>query len=170
MDPAIQAEIRPALPGDAAALLALDRAVRAEGAWLIADPDEIVETLEQRTDRLRASVPGRVWLVATSGPRILGALTISPHRLRRHAEVGALEILLSQDARGQGLGGRLMEAGISAARAAGLRKVSLAVLAENERAIRLYKRFGFTEEGRRVAEFRAVDGGLVDDVLMGNLL
>lgn len=164
----LQAEIRAALPGDAAALLALDRAVRAEGAWMIADPDE-TETLEERTDRLRASVSGRVWLVAASGPRLIGSLLISPHRLRRHAEVGTLEILLSQDARGQGLGGRLLAEGLRVARERGLRKVSLAVLAENERAVRLYKRFGFAEEGRRVAEFR-MDGRLVDDVLMAVVL
>ena len=160
------AQIRAALPGDAAALLALDRAVRAEGAWMIADPDEITESLEARADRLRAEAPGRVWLVAEIGPRIVGALLITPHRLRRHREVGSLEILLAADARGQGLGGRLLSAGLAAARAAGLRKVSLAVLAENERAIRLYRAAGFCEEGRRVAEFRAPDGRLVDDLLM----
>lgn len=163
---ALDTQIRAALPGDAAALLALDRQVRAEGRWMIAEPDEISEPLEARVDRLRAEVPGRIWLVAEAGPRIVGALLITPHRLRRHSGVGTLEILLAEDVRGQGVGRRLLVAGLEGARGAGLRKVSLAVLAENERAIRLYRGAGFVEEGRRVREF-LIGGRLVDDLLMG---
>lgn len=45
-------------------------------------------------------------------------------------------------------------------------KLSLAVYADNERAIRLYRRFGFVEEGRPVLQTQREPGEFVDDVLM----
>jgi RimJ/RimL family protein N-acetyltransferase len=58
-----------------------------------------------------------------------------------------------------------MEAAMAAAWSVGIEKLSLAVFAENQRAIALYKSCGFVEEGRRKGEFR-VGGRAVDDLLM----
>jgi RimJ/RimL family protein N-acetyltransferase len=69
------------------------------------------------------------------------------------------------EARGAGLGRRLMEAGIEAARRLGMERIELEVFASNTRAIALYERVGFVREGlkRRV---RKIDGRYDDDVLM----
>ena len=47
-----------------------------------------------------------------------------------------------------------------------IEKLSLSVLATNCRAIKLYRRFGFVEEGRRINEVKLGPGQYVDDVLM----
>jgi RimJ/RimL family protein N-acetyltransferase len=44
--------------------------------------------------------------------------------------------------------------------------VSLAVLATNERAIAVYKKLGFVEEGRRIKEIKIGPSQYIDDVLM----
>jgi RimJ/RimL family protein N-acetyltransferase len=40
------------------------------------------------------------------------------------------------------------------------------VFAHNARAVALYRKFGFEEEGRRLREYRFADGSWRDDILM----
>jgi RimJ/RimL family protein N-acetyltransferase len=47
-----------------------------------------------------------------------------------------------------------------------IEKIGMAVFANNERAIRLYRKLGFVEEGRRPREMKLGPGWYVDDVLM----
>lgn len=47
-----------------------------------------------------------------------------------------------------------------------IEKVSLGVFSTNERAIALYEKMGFTEEGRKVKEFKMENGSYIDDVLI----
>jgi RimJ/RimL family protein N-acetyltransferase len=56
------------------------------------------------------------------------------------------------------------------ARNKGLHKLSLDVFAHNTAAIALYHKFGFVEEGRRVAHYRRSSGELWDSIVMGLLL
>ena len=70
---------------------------------------------------------------------------------------------------GRGIGTRLMEVLIDAAdRWLGLVRVELEVYPDNDRAVRLYERFGFQVEGRkRLHAWR--DGRYVDSLVMGRL-
>jgi hypothetical protein len=45
-------------------------------------------------------------------------------------------------------------------------KLGLRALSNNVNAIRLYERYGFTEEGRLKAELRRPDGSYADDIWM----
>jgi ribosomal protein S18 acetylase RimI-like enzyme len=47
-----------------------------------------------------------------------------------------------------------------------LEKIELLVRATNTRAIALYRRFGFVDEGRFRRRVRTTDGALVDDIAM----
>jgi hypothetical protein len=49
-------------------------------------------------------------------------------------------------------------------------KLALAVLATNTRAIAIYRRFEFVEEGRRIKEVKLGPGEYVDDILMYRLV
>jgi RimJ/RimL family protein N-acetyltransferase len=51
-----------------------------------------------------------------------------------------------------------------------IEKIGLAVFANNEAAIRLYRKLGFMEEGRRPREMKLGPGQYVDDVLMCRLV
>jgi RimJ/RimL family protein N-acetyltransferase len=41
------------------------------------------------------------------------------------------------------------------------------VFPHNERAIALYRKFGFVEEGRRVKQIRRASGEIWDSIMMG---
>ena len=67
---------------------------------------------------------------------------------------------------GKGVGRGLLERVLSWSTTSAVTKLSLAVYAHNMPAIALYRSCGFTEEGRRVAEYRFPDGSFRDDLLM----
>ena len=71
--------------------------------------------------------------------------------------------------RGRGIGRRVAEAAIAAARERGAERIELEVFASNTRAIALYERLGFVREGLK-RRARKLDGGYDDDVLMALLL
>jgi ribosomal protein S18 acetylase RimI-like enzyme len=73
-------------------------------------------------------------------------------------------LVVSPAMAGQGVGSALIEAVIAEARRRGARKLGLRALSTNERALFLYRRAGFAEEGRLRGEIRLPDGTYADDV------
>jgi hypothetical protein len=51
-----------------------------------------------------------------------------------------------------------------------IEKINLRVLCSNERAIGIYKKFGFVEEGHCVSEIKYEDGTYVDELLMARFV
>ena len=82
--------------------------------------------------------------------------------------VGRLGIGLLPEFRGQKIGARLLAATISDAFQKGLTRIELEVYAGNARAIALYKKFGFIEEGRK-RHARCLDGVYEDSICMALL-
>jgi ribosomal protein S18 acetylase RimI-like enzyme len=74
-------------------------------------------------------------------------------------------VWVAPEARGQGLGLRLLEAVIEEARATGLTHLQLAVGTTNLAALALYRRAGFVVTGFEEAALH-VDGAFVDEHLM----
>ena len=68
---------------------------------------------------------------------------------------------------GNGTAAALLQALLDWARShSDVELVCLSVFASNERAIRLYKRFGFSEDGRRRRSYRLDAGSYEDEILM----
>ncbi len=159
------------LPGDddVLELVQLQRAVLAEGRWFITEADEYMDSLQLQRATLRElqRQPNCIALVAKLDKRLVGLLKVTGGSLRRMRHVGKLEILVAEDARGQGVGRKLLEAVLRWAREnPHVLKLGLAVYAHNDRAIKLYESAGFRREGYRKAEYQLRDGSLLDDVLM----
>jgi len=88
-----------------------------------------------------------------------------PHR--RIAHRGTCGFSVAKQWRGKGIGTTLLQTLIEWAGANPLiEKVGLAVFANNEQAIRLYRKLGFVEEGRRPREMKLGPGQYVDDIMM----
>ena len=163
--------IRLATPGDAAGLVALDRALAQDGRGMVITEDQIRTVDEERT-RLEnlgggtrlfvAEIPGRL---AVAGSGELRRLT--PTRCRH---VGVLSLGVHPGAQRLGLGRALLERLIDAARSLGLGRLELYVRADNQRARALYESAGFTVESARVGFVRLEDGQLVDDLIMAQFL
>jgi ribosomal protein S18 acetylase RimI-like enzyme len=105
-------------------------------------------------------------LVAVADDDLVGSLHVDVSRFG----FGEIGMAVARDWRGRGVGTTLIAASIAWARERGLHKLSLSVFAHNERAISLYRKVGFVEEGRRVKQYRRASGELWDAIEMGFLL
>jgi putative acetyltransferase len=76
---------------------------------------------------------------------------------------------VSKEWRGRGVGTALMAEALRWARNVGVQKVSLTVYPSNTRAIALYRRFGFVDEGRLSGQSRK-SYGYEDEVIMSRWL
>ncbi|MBQ7183193.1 MAG: GNAT family N-acetyltransferase [Clostridia bacterium] len=137
--------------------------------FLTTYPDETSITLEQEREYLRGKVesPFEVSLLAevdgvvagTAGVDRIGAAV----KLRHRASFG---ISIDEAWWGRGIGKALTEACIECAAAAGYLQLELEVVADNERALRLYRGAGFKEYGRNPKGFRTRDGRWQENVFM----
>lgn len=159
-----RALLRQAIPSDAEALIDHVNRVGAERVYLVTE--RVMRSVEEERETLRAA-DGRsaVFLVA----ELEGALVASANFARglqaKNAHTASLGVAVRAEARGLGIGTALMHAGIRWARSVGVRKLTLGVFATNERALRLYRTFGFVEEGRLRGQV-ILDGLPVDEILM----
>ena len=165
-------EIRPAVPDDAAALIAHLKALAHEpGINIPLAPDEITLTVPEERERLASfdDNPRATLLVAMRGAELLGELTVRGLSNRRAVQhVASLGMSVRADARGQGVGGALLEAALEWAAEHGFTRVEIYVYARNAPAIALYEKHGFVHEGRRKHFIR--DGEqFLDDLVMARV-
>ena len=104
-----------------------------------------------------AWVDGKV--AGTAGIDAVG----TKYKLRHRAEFG---ISVAEEYWGLGIGRALTQACIRCAKEAGYTQLELTVVAENERAIALYRSAGFTEYGRNPRGFLSRASGYQELVYM----
>lgn len=163
--------VRPAAPEDAAAVDALVAAVYAEDRWFITGAGEYAgDAAWHRADLRRLSgAANSLALVGELDGRLVALATARGGALHRTRHVARVEFYVAADVRDGGIGSVLVGEVVRRAQERPLiQKLSLAVFADNARAIALYRRHGFVEEGRRIGEYRERDGRLRDDVLMAH--
>ena len=153
--------VRPAQAGDAQAMAELFAAVAHERDGIATEPPV---DIQDRAALFARTVSGSV--VAVAGDQVVGLLHVAASR---HG-FGEIGMAVDRDWRGRGVGSALLQAAIDWARGAGLHKLCLEVFPHNAAGIALYRRAGFAEEGRRVAQYRRASGELWDAIVMGRAL
>lgn len=88
--------------------------------------------------------------VLLNNQSVVGWCDITPLDRSIYAHVGVLGIGITEAHRNQGLGKRLIQTALDAAKKKGLSRIQLTVREHNYRAIRLYEHFGFLREGLHV--------------------
>jgi RimJ/RimL family protein N-acetyltransferase len=161
--------IRSAQPDDAQRLLAYIQSVARETPFFVLEADEFDFTDEQERQWIQAHLddPGKLAISAEIAGTIVGFLSFEngPHKRIMHR--GTFGISVEAPSRGKGIGAALLQSLIEWGEANPLiEKIGLSVYANNENAIRLYKKFGFVEEGRRPKELKVSPDRYADDVLM----
>ncbi len=111
---------------------------------------------------------GNPQFVALAEKEVVGWCDISRHAFASHAHAGKLGMGIIPAYRGKGLGRRLLEAALRAARETGIERVELSVHADNHRAIALYEKVGFVREGLARKSVR-IDGRYKDAIHMALL-
>ncbi|AUN17044.1 GNAT family N-acetyltransferase [Clostridium botulinum] len=118
------------------------------------------DSIEKRTMFLVAEVEGRiVGFSCCQGSKL--------SRFRHKAEFG---ICILKEYWGYGIGRVLLENILIWADTVGIEKISLTVVQTNTKAIQLYKRYGFVEEGLLIKDRIHKDGNYYNTVMMGRVL
>jgi putative acetyltransferase len=139
--------VRRAQPGDAA-----------DFARIMADPEVYAGLMQLplpdvagwRARLEEGAAPGRTDLqvVAERDGHVVGSAGLHPAPFLRRRHVAVLGISVAREAQGSGVGRALMQALCDYADGwAQILRIELTVFTDNERAIALYRRFGFRHEG-----------------------
>ncbi len=112
---------------------------------------------------------GQPQFVALAGSDVVGWCDIRRHPRPIYAHAGILGMGLLPPFRGRGLGTRLIQTTLDAAKAAGMTRVELSVRENNLNALALYKRVGFAVEGLSRNAVR-IDGAYENVIQMAVLI
>ena len=165
--------VRNALPADAAAYIALIRAVLmehppADTPYLSSEFDPPEERIAERILDVRLS-DNSLFIVAEADDVVVGALTCAGGTLAADRHTTSLGMYVAKEWRNQGVGSGLMAYAIQwAAQSPMVERMELEVYASNERAIHLYEKFGFEHEGRKRRMFYH-HGQVIDNLIMASL-
>ena len=162
--------IRPIKAGDGAGINELRRM---PGVFenILGIPSERIKRNEDGIAAMDASIHSFVAVKTDDdgNETIIGnaALYIEQNHRRRH--VGSIGMMVHADFQGMGIGTKLLETILDISdNWLMLVRVELTVFTDNERAIRMYKKFGFSEEGvMRKAAIR--NGTYVDNLAMARI-
>ena len=161
--------IRNGVEADAEAVLEIFRLTHGQTDFLTTYPEESTFTPFQEQAFLRSETehPREAELVAEVEGRIVGTAGIGLIRdAKKTMHRATFGISIDQSFWGLGIGRGLTEACIQCAREAGYTQLELEAVADNERALALYRRAGFTEYGRNPRGFFSRLSGWQELVLM----
>lgn len=161
-------EIRPAEPSDARGWVRHITEVAAEGRYI--RTEQVRWTPRQMRKRFKKPwTRDELQVVALNRGRVIGSLWIGRESHAVTSHVGSLGMSVDQEWRSKGIGSALMTEAFRWARWAGIEKLALTVYPHNQRALNLYKKFGFVEEGRLTGHSKK-SYGYEDEVVMGRWL
>jgi len=136
---------------------------------LLTYPDENTFTEEQEAEYLakKAESENEIEILAEIDGVVAGTAGIDAvggcFKVRHRAEFG---VGIAKKYWGLGIGRAMTEACIECARKAGYEQLELNVVAENERAVSMYREAGFTEYGRNPRGFKSRISGFQEVVCM----
>ena len=164
-----EAWLRNAEASDGSAVFETFNQTHAETDYLLSYPDENSYDPEQEAAFLdkKSKSPNEIEIIALVDGQIAGMAGIeslgAKHKVKHRAELG---ISILKEYWGLGLGKALTAACIQCARDAGYAQLELNVVAENERAVSLYRSLGFEEFGRNPRGFNSRTTGYQELIYM----
>jgi len=157
--------IREARPDDASVLVAAEKETARTPGLLVSRPDEL--TLQAFELKIAELAQRGRYIVAEKDGRIAGHALLDPMPLQAILHVFRLTIVVHPGFTGQGIGTALLAELMDwAKRSPRVGKIELLVRATNQRAVHLYSKLGFIEEGRFHKRIRLPDGNFIDDLAM----
>lgn len=108
-----------------------------------------------------------IFLVVEVNERIVGFSRCEGSKLKRFAHKVEFGVCVLREFWGYAIGKNLLQESVQWADLNGVKKISLAVLETNDKAIKLYEKFGFEVEGILKKDKILSDGNYYHTILMG---
>jgi len=159
-------QVRPGEPRDAASFVEMWRAVVGERRFVRTESVPRSVRFYRRRYFRRTWTDREASIVAVTGDRVIGHLSVSREDSPVTRHVASIGMAVAADWRGRGVGTALLSEAIRWAGEFGVEKLALSVYPDNEPALALYRRFGFTEEGRLTGHSKK-SIGYRDEIVMG---
>jgi RimJ/RimL family protein N-acetyltransferase len=160
--------IREALLHDAMQIVAIKQEIITTTSFFVSAPEEIPKDVQREKLRIEESkTKGNLILVAEVNEEVVGFLEFKRNPMQRLNHTGSFGMGIQKEHRGVGIGTSMLAYLIAWALVQeGLEKICLGVLSNNERALHVYHKLGFQEEGRQRKQVRFEDGTYADDIWM----
>lgn len=160
--------IRQATAKDIPLLAKAVREIAATPGFLVSQPSEITEQQFLNTISKIVQTKAGQYLVAECDGCIIGHGFLEPLHLNAIRHVADLTLIIYAGWQDKGVGTLLLKHLIASAKSSKtIEKIELQVRASNTRAIALYKKMGFVEEGCRKKRVKVNNETYIDDILMG---
>lgn len=156
--------LRNATEDDAEMLLDYLRVTCGETRFLVKEPEEITLTLEQEKEFIKKNnnSESNLLIIGFLDGEYVGNCSLMGMDLSRYRHRARMGIALFQKYTGMGIGRAMIEKLVAVAKEKGLEQIELEVVADNERAIALYKKMGFEIYGTMPNNMKYKDGTYAD--------
>lgn len=108
------------------------------------------------------------WYVAEEDGKVLGLGILMNHGNLRKKHVGVITLMVNSDYQNKGVGSLLMDKLINLSESLNIIRLELCVFRDNYKAINLYKKFGFKEEGIKIKS-ALKNGEYADEIIMARI-
>lgn len=109
------------------------------------------------------------WYVAEEAGKVVGLGILMNHVNLRKRHVAAITLMVNSEYQNKGIGSLLMKKLISLSENLNIIRLELCVFRDNYKAINLYKKFGFVEEGIKVKS-ALKNGEYADEIIMARII
>ena len=146
-------------------LLDFMKKVKGETNFLLGYPDEIKLSYEDEKEHIKKVKTSETsnYFVVMKNNKMIGCIGFNGNTARKMKHYGTIGISVLKEYWGRGIATALLEKLISWSKEKGIKKINLDVFENNERAIKLYEKFGFKLEG-------CIEDGIFDGENYINLL
>lgn len=160
-------KVRKAEASDAAAIIELRNRILSETAFMLWEPGEFQDSVEDEAKRIERlnNRDNCLLLVAEAGGQLIGNLTAYGGETRRIRHRATIALGVAKEHWSKGAATAMLDFVLRWSRERKLRRVELTVHTTNVRALAVYKRCGFQVEGVRRSSL-LVDGQYVDEYWM----
>lgn len=132
---------------------------------ILSNKDEEEESIKEKIINMGKN---QYWYVAEENGKVIGLGILMNHGNLRKKHVGVITLMVNSDYQNKGVGSLLMDKLINLSESINIIRLELCVFRDNYKAINLYKKFGFKEEGIKVKS-ALKNGEYIDEIMMARI-
>ena len=134
--------------------------------------ENILSNKDEEEESIKEKIINRgknqYWYVAEENGKVIGLGILMNHGNLRKKHVGVITLMVNSDYQNKGIGSLLMDKLINLSESLNIIRLELCVFRDNYKAINLYKKFGFKEEGIKIKS-ALKNGEYADEIIMARI-